>query len=259
MAGDPPQFGQKIPIQRALLHIATSLKDNFTVAVRLAMPWLALIALFSAWAAHDHVLDGPDLKNLEFNVFDVFVIAINIMASASIAVSWHRFILRDIDPQTVPHFRIDLLVLRYALANIMLALVIGVPLGILAKLADALPLLFLPGLIAISMLAIVVMLRLSLKLVAIALENHNLTYQKAYGLTRSNNLAILAIIGALLTATIIAVFVPEVLVQALGHTNPKLIFPMSILLRIPAQFLLIMLSTTMLTTLYGFFVEGRRL
>lgn len=179
------------------------------------------------------------------------------MAFSSVAVSWHRFILRDELPPLTKTLRLDKLVLRY-LGNSLVALLAGgVPLALIAAAIAFLPqiaaLILLPAALAAG--AFITML--SLKLPAVALERTDFTFGDALKSAEGNFWQIATVF--LLNALII--FLPALaltmLVLLLRQSNPVLATVTGLVLSIPLNLFFTLFSVNVLTSLYGFFVERR--
>ena len=181
-----------------------------------------------------------------------------LLAFSSIAVGWHRFILKDELPAAATaSLRVDILVLRY-LGNSLLALLGGaLPLvaaaGALALLPQIAMLLLLPA----ALLAGGFIMMLSLKLPAVALDRPGFTFGHALKAAEGNHWQILGVF--LLNAAVILIpgLLLTGLVLILRQISPGFATAVGLVLSVPLNLFFTLFSVSVLTSLYGFFVEKR--
>ena len=251
---------RKISISAALRFITQLVLQNAGAASRIALPWLALAALFNAWAVWSHPTEATTLSNINFGPYDYLANAVSILATSSIAVSWHRHVILNDDIKLVQAFHIDKKVLVYAASNLLISVVIVVPVLLAIVLVNAVvPALIVPFATALLLLSIMFIIRLSLRPVAIAVDNLPFKFQNAFEATRGNNLGILAIAATVALACAIALVAAGLLSQGIAHINPKLDLPGRILLSIPAELFSLIVVNAMFSTLYRFFAEAKEL
>jgi uncharacterized membrane protein YidH (DUF202 family) len=254
----PPS--QKISVSAALIHIARSISQNFFEAARVTLPWLALGALCNAWAIWSNPQPAKSLAELSFGPLDFLANAVGLLATASIAVSWHRQMFLDEALKTVQPFRIDRPVLNFAATNFLLSLFVVVPFILLLTFINQfLSALMVPLATALFLVGSIFLVRLSLRPVALAIGNLQFKFQDAFEATRGNSFAILAIFGSVIVCCAIALVLAGLISQSIAQMNPKLDLPAHILLSIPAQLFSVLVVTAMFSTLYRFFVEGKEL
>ncbi len=251
---------RKISIAAALRFITQTVLQNAGAAARVAVPWLALAALFNAWALWGHPNDAATLSTINFGPYDYLANAVSILATSSIAVSWHRHVILNDDMKLVQAFHIDKKVLVYAASNLLISVCIVVPVLLAIVLVNAIvPALIVPLATALLLLSVIFIIRLSLRPVAIAVDNLPFKFQNAFEATRGNNLGILAIAITVAIVCMIALLVAGLLSQGLAQLNPKLDLPGRILLSIPAEFFSLVVVNAMFSTLYRFFAEAKEL
>jgi hypothetical protein len=242
---------RKISFVAALKEIIKLTQQNFAAIARLALPWLALEALCNAWASFGHAADATNFGPLDF-----LSALIGFIGAASIAVSWQRQVLLNQDLKLVQQFHVDKTVLLYITTYLLIALVVGIPLGLVIVAVQFLPSIFIPILVGLTILVMTMTVRLSLRLVAIAIGNLELSFQTAFEKTRGNNFAILCIMMTFMVF-ILAIFSGFYwLGQTATAFNPKLEIPLRILFAMPVQLLVLIVNSAMYSTLYRFFVEG---
>ena len=144
-------------------------------------------------AAND--LLEPDPSKPDGRYFAVLLLlgAVSVLAFSSIAVSWHRYILRDEVPQGWQRLRLDGTVWRY-IGNVILSFLAmfavvfagAIPLGALVFVlgprdGGGATLLVVAFVIALMCVAMVIFYRLSIKLPAVALERQDFHFNIAGG------------------------------------------------------------------------------
>lgn len=256
-----------LPVSAAVNHAVRSAYDNLAMSFHLCWPWLvvlggldvALIWLSGAGTA------VPQQANGEVALAIYFSIVLTLFAGSSIAVNWHRFILKDEVPQGLARLRADAVVWRYfgntvlivllamltILPGIMALSLLGAVIGLTVNAAGVA--------IAVVMMAAIMPLiyRWSLKLPAIALERNDYGLKQAW-LDSQGNHSRLMIIGvgyliAMLALGLLAQTVGSLLQGAVGSAA----IVIEIFLRLAMNWLGTILAATVLTSLYGFFVEKR--
>jgi hypothetical protein len=190
--------------------------------------------------------------------------AIALLSAASIAVNWHRYILRDEVPRGANLLRLDDVVWRYfgnllliMLAVFAIVVVAAIPLNLIGALAGS------PGFgvvltfIVALPIAGTLFLRLGVRLPSIALGRTDFFMRDAWNITKENNGAILvlfllnALVGLSAIAAVVAVAAVFSLLGAVIAAAAEII------VQVAANWLLTIFGITILTSLYGFFVESR--
>ncbi len=258
-----------LPVLAAFTHSVKSTLNNLPFAFYVSWPWMLLSFPFHAAAAIYITTTFPDYDPgkpdpaIAFKILSVQlpVAILALLSSASIAVSWHRFILKDEVPQGWQRLRLDETVLRYFgnffLLGFMLAGIALAP-SILVSLITAYThpyavVLMVPILAAIVVLGV----RYSVKFPAIAMNLPNFKFRDAREATLGNNWQLLGF--AILTSLpgIAIGFTIYVVSKLLGYFTGEL----SAIVLLAAQFLLnwivTIFSVTVLTSLYGYFIEER--
>ena len=189
---------------------------------------------------------------------DLVIAAISLVIFSSIAVNWHRYILLDEITAAEKIFRLDRPVWSYAVRTLTIMLITLVPLGIFSTVfLAAVPSLSL--LLAVPFFAAgIVIMRMSVALPALALERKDFGIGAALQLTRGNNLqfaALLALNTLVLLATFLVIGVVLSIVGAVSLTAAKVL---ALLLSVPVNLFLSLFSVSLLSSLYGFFVEKRK-
>jgi hypothetical protein len=165
--------------------------------------------------------------------------------------------LRDAPLNNVKPFRVDKTVQLYFARVVLIDIVCFVPLLILVAMAEFLPVVVSPLILALVIQLGVVAYRISLGLPAVAINSAPISMKQSFEKTAGNNLRILGllvivhlILAAILLGYIFAVNFFQLL-------NPVMGLISVFILGIPATFFNMLLLVSLLTSLYGFFIEQR--
>ncbi|WP_010141479.1 hypothetical protein [Oceanicola sp. S124] len=170
-----------------------------------------------------------------------------------IAVAWHRYVLlREEGAGWVPRFRSDRM-LGYLGRGILLVLLMVIPAMIMGILVGALAMsgsfaLVFIGSVVITFALMVIFYRLSPVLPATAL-GEPLKMKEAWAKTRGAgwDIALLALITAVINSVL----------QAVGELGGDPGAPLTVIYAIVTGWLQFMVGLSILTTIYGHYVEGR--
>lgn len=260
---------RKLPAGTCIGHAINSVRHNIAYAFRISWPWYLIVipltiavSLVLSYAAGGDLMQNQGLAFLN-NMVSGLLLG---FAFASIAVNWHRYILLDEVPDSRGILRLDDTVLRY-FGNIILIFIIlvaagflvGIPLGIIAALTSLAASQLFPILLFIIIVPIAgtIAMRLSVKLPAVALGRANFRLKDAFAVTRGNNMPIFLVALFEIVCFLGSLFLIGLLAAALNKLNPALAIAVAYVLHFAANWLITIFSITVLTSLYGFFVEGR--
>jgi hypothetical protein len=270
---------QKIPVFKTFGNMVDSIIENLSAAFAMSWPWL--LVLFLIRVSGDLYLFWNGISKLKpdqadttqlYSVISVTGILTAIVFS-SIAVNWHRFILRNEVAEGSQRLRLDGLVWRYFLFVVAIALLIalivfgsifaGTLLGVGLYYAShdvGILLGVIGGIAAIPLFLLIfgMSARWSVKLVAIAMGNKDYTLSDAWRDTNGNTWrltgleflfgCVLSLIGMVSGgAELAAAFANSSLVAAVAAGVTVLVGWFSTLMGI-----------TMLTSIYAFFVEKKQ-
>jgi hypothetical protein len=267
---------RKLPVFAAFKHVWATVFNNAGAAFRLSWPWLlvmaATMALFLAGIASLHAGLGSAKAGGEDFFLLLIVVTVFVVAFASIAVNWHRFVLLDEMPKGMGVLRIDSQVWRYIGNLFLIGLIVGLPFlivgSVLMYLLNAMlghsffgmrmifgGLVFFAVLLAVN----VIVNRLAIKLPAIALGRRDYGLEKAWNDSTGNFLPI----AGYLVLLYLSVFIPQKLLEwvstnmagSLGLLGAIQVVIVSVLV----QWFALIVGISGLTTLYGFFAEKRNL
>lgn len=245
---------RKLSPFKAVSHALNSVWNYRSVALRIGMVWVPITLVAGLVELY---VGPPDPKAEALTpqlLVQLLTGIISVIAVCSMAVSWHRFILRD-EPAT--GLRLDGPVFRYAGNTVLIMLAMLVP-----ALLFLVGLVFLPSAGALLGLLLIILAggvvtRASVKLPAVALGNPDFSFRDAWKASEGNfwacvgvfllNAAIL--LGILLTLTIVSGLFAQISdVLSLGFN----VVAVALL-----QLFYSIFNASIFTSLYGFFVERR--
>jgi hypothetical protein len=251
-----------LPLWRTVGQAYALWARNFPDLVRACWLWLLVltpIVAIEAWwrAPHDAALlkaarsaqpfaDSSPLMGAAGAIASLIII---LPATASIAVAWHRLVLRNEHPSSRIYLRLDSLVIGYGLllAIIWVPARIIVPLGIFTGNVAAMWLS-----IVASFALLFILPRISLALPAAALGRNNVTFASAWKATRQNTWRMFwANLICLLPPTVIGDLTARLLPLDPSRTTMALDIAIWDLLPIPLG----MIEVGMLSVAYRHFFE----
>ncbi len=251
----------KLPAFQAIKHALKSVIQFRNAGIRIGLPWVLVLAginlidrSFSpapdpAGSAAGMMLPG---------VMELVIAALGLVIFSSIAVNWHRYIL--LDEVTAPEkvFRLDRPVWSYVGRTLLIMLITIAPVLIFSlAFVNTLP--NLGFLLAFPFfVAGIYIMRMSVALPAIALDRTDFGISAALQVTQGNNLqfaGLLALNGLILFATFLALGIVLSIVGGASLTAAKFL---ALVLSVPVNLFLSLFSVSLLSSLYGFFVEKRK-
>jgi hypothetical protein len=259
----------KLPVLPALRHALQSTLRNLSFAFHISWPWMAIMFPIQVAVALYIAANFPGLEpgDMDFETATQLLSVqlpagvISLFATSSIAVSWHRYILRDEVPQGWQRLRIDSPVQRYFGNAILLTLIIAaiafVPaiiIGVLGAMTGDLARLFLVPLVVFIA---VIGMRLSVKFPAIALERQDFSFKAAWSATNGNDLPILFLLLALFALALFAGLSAVVIAVPFGWLRNSFSTMVILAIQFVVNWVGTVFSVTILTSLYGYFVEKR--
>lgn len=261
---------RKLPVIDAFAHAARSTANNLAFAFHVSWPWMLVLLPILI------VTNALALTNLDFNpVTDPFPAGFlaaalgaglaQAVAFASIAVNWHRYVLLDEMPQGAQRLRIDGMVWRYFGNILLIALIIGLCGGLGALIIGFASAAFgdlgfyiaMALLIAGVLYAFAAFYRLGVKLPAIALERRDFGLRDAWRITTGNNARMLGLGLLYLIVGVAGALLAAALGAAFGLFGSTIGAAFSVAVQLVINWVLTILGITLLTSLYGYFVEDR--
>jgi hypothetical protein len=269
---------RKLVAIEAFAHAVRSVRTHLGLAFSMSLPWLIVLLVIVIGRAIylQSNLTGNRQQDAALALSTgIPLFLVLTFAFCSIAVNWHRFIFMDEVARGAGRLRTDMLVWRYfgnfllitviltlaiMLASLPLALVLAalrIPVETLQNIA-AWPW---PVRIAVQFIVACVVtalfFRFAIKLPAIALGRKDFGLGNAWFATRGNTLSLLA----LAACNMLTVFAADLILELLATVLSRVHETAGALLTLPLgtiiQWLVAILGTTILTSLYGFFVENR--
>ena len=244
---------RKLSPFKAVSHALNSVWSYRAAALRIGALWVPVMLIAGIVEYFAGGGDPTTGQSMPQALLQVFTALVSIIAVCSMAVSWHRFILRD-EMSAGP--RLDANVMRYAGNTVFIMLAMLVPAVVLVAAVMVMPALGAAGL-PLALLFGGIVTRLSIKLPAVALGNTGFSFRDAWAASEGNfwacvgvfllNAAIL--IGSLLVLTLVAGLLAEVSVAL------SLVF--QLVVAVAMQVFYAIFNASIFTSLYGFFVERR--
>jgi hypothetical protein len=269
---------RQLVAMEAFKHAVQSVRAHLNIAFWMSLPWLIVVMVITLGRyiyLRAHLTGNQQQDDTLAISTGIPLFLIVTFAFCSIAVNWHRFVFLDEIVRGFDRLRTDRLVWRYfgnfllivlilSLAIMMASLPLAVVLAVLQvpveKLQDvaAWPWPIRIGVqFVIACLVTALFFRFAVKLPAIALGRTDFGLGHAWSATRQN-MASLAALAVLNMLTILAAeAVLEVLGIVLGRAGDATGTIAIIVLGTFLQWLVAILGTTILTSLYGYFVENR--
>jgi hypothetical protein len=249
---------KKLPVIPLVRHTLNSVFAFRAAGMRIGLPWIVLLAALNALQL---VLNAgsPDNQTspMSLNPLDFLSWVVGLIAVSSLAVNWHRFILQDVTPPPDKIFRLDGLVWKYFLRSALVILLTILPaLFITSAIATFFPAAS-PLAVVPLFIAAVYVVRLSVALPATALERHDFGIADALRVTAGNDLqfAGLVLLNTLIfAATLLAL---AVILSIVGAISQNAATALAISLSVPVNLFLSLFSISLLSSLYGYFVENR--
>jgi hypothetical protein len=251
---------------QCIRHAVSGVRNNIAYAFRISWPWYAVfvpvVVALSAWL--DHATGGnPEAKPALTVLINLVITLITLLAFAAIAVNWHRYILLDEVPRGREIFRLDDKTWRYfgnllliTLAVTVAGAVIGLPLTIVGGMLGAIQALVILIIVVVPIVGVLAM-RMGVKLPAVALGRSDFLMRDAWSVTKGNNLAILLIFLFELMVALGAGLALGALALAANAVHGMLGIAVGFALQLVVNWVFTIFSITVLTSLYGFFVENR--
>ncbi|NMD08181.1 MAG: hypothetical protein GYA66_09400 [Phyllobacteriaceae bacterium] len=258
---------RKLPVGAAFGHVLQSTVNNLGFAWHLSWPWLLVILPLNLFAGIYGIGDSlsPDQASAGAVLTSLVIGLLSMFAFASIAVSWHRYILLDEVPKGWARLRADNTVWRYFGNTILifLAIIAGlIPVAILAAIFLAVlgnfgAVFAVPLYLAAALYSMSAFYRLSVKLPAVALERQDIHMRDAWAATRDNTWQMIGLAMLFLLCAVALAIVIGLVSWLLAQSGASFLLLVSLAVQITLNWVLTIMGVTLLTSLYGFFIEQR--
>lgn len=251
----------KLPPLPAIKHALKAVIQFRKAGTRIGLLWVLLLAAASLLESSFSVASGPAdgaADMMTRRPTELVIAAFSLVVFSSIAVNWHRYILLDEATASEKIFRLDRPVWGYAGRTLLIMLMTLVPVFILsfavvANLPGLSPLLAVPFFVA----GIFIM-RMSVALPAIALERKDFGIAAALQVTQGNNLQFAALLALNALILLVTFLVLGIVLSVVGSVNMTVARILAVVLSVPVNLFLSLFSVSLLSSLYGFFVERRK-
>lgn len=270
---------RQLPVFGVVGHAVNSTLKNFPLLVKMSWPWMLVLAPVVLATNLYSLSTGNGLQRPpRFGSHDVFqhyvtiapMLLVQLLAYSSLAVNWHRYILLDEVPSGWSRLRLDRRVRRYVLNIIGIALTTGLVtfVGLIGYkflssilwglFGNAAGIVTTPVLICGVFLLIAFSYRLSLTLPAKAVlgEYQSFTFSEALNETSGNSWRIFGVVLLLMVLSAIVGalgFAATTIFAHFGTVGLSISFGAQVIV----QWISTMVGIAILTSMYGFFVEGR--
>jgi hypothetical protein len=245
---------RKLSPPKAISHALNSVWVYRAMAIRIILPWLPVIIAVSVLEYFAGTTEQPATGIGPGGLMQIASTVVAIAAVAAISVNWHRFILRDETPQGM---RLDGLMMRYAGNTILTMLPMLLP-----ALLMVFGIVFFPPLVTFVGLPLLLIVgatvtRLSIKLPAVALDDRGFTFRDAWAATQGSFWPCLGVF--LLNALILLGFflALSAVSSLLNLISPAFAMVFLVVAAGLMQLVYSLLNASILTSLYGYFVERR--
>jgi hypothetical protein len=251
----------KLPSLQTIRHALKAVIQFRKAGTRIGLPWILMLAVVSFLDRTFSV--APESADSTTGMMlprptEIIIAAFSLVIFSSIAVNWHRYILLDEVTASEKIFRLDRPVWRYAGRTLLIMLITLVPVIIFSTVfISAVPRLSLLLAIPFFVAGIFIM-RMSVSLPAIALERKDFGIGPALQVTQGNNLqfaALLALNALVLLATFLVL---AIILASVGSLNMTVAKFLAVVLSVPVNLFLSLFSVSLLSSLYGYFVEKRK-
>ena len=244
---------RKLSPTKAISHALNSVWSYRHVAARIAVPWLPVLLLCAIAQVY---FGPPDPMADELTtpaVVQIITSIVSILVISAMSVRWHRFILLD----EVSHgIRLDGSSLRYFGNYFLLLLAMAFPFLLAVVMLVLLPAAMtfvVPGLLLLWG----IIMRLSVKLPAVALGNRGYSLRDAWAVTSGNFwpcLGVLILNGMILFGGLLVLLL---VAGAIAQVQPLLADVFAMVASLVLQLAYAFINASVLTSLYGYFVERR--
>ena len=253
---------RQLPVLATLNHAFQSVWLNRMVALRMSWIWyiiLALMLAFSTRLSSASEAPNPEAPSAKFFLIDAVTLLLVLFVNSSLAVHWHRYILLDEVPGMFDTFRLDGKVWRYFGNSLIIMLALIVPSIAIAVPFVLIAAVFAPQLAALgSAIGVIIVvsigfLRLGLKLPAVALGIVDFRFTDAWRASAGNSTRIAGIFMITLSIALIA----AAIIATLSLSGSLVGVVIGFILQLAVNWFLTFFMITLLTSLYGFFVQNR--
>ncbi len=257
-----------LPVTDAFNHALKSTFRNLGFAFYASWPWMLAILPFNIVGNVYVILnraENPQKFVPGILIVSLLIGLLTIVAFASIAVNWHRYVLLDQVPLGWQRLRLDGIVWRY-IGNIFLIVLIFAVGEIAFGLIAALSVLILRTAALVILVPLVIGLifaflsygyRLGCKLPGIAVGRDNISFGEVLDSTQGNFWRFVGL-GLLNFVVLIGLGVVVFLMTFVAsRSSGEALLSIVVAVQFFVNWVASIFGVTMLTSLYGYFIEGR--
>ena len=252
-----------LPVFASLTHAFQSVWNNRLVALRISWIWYAIVALVLAAGGQmvgTRASVDPQTPRADVMMLEAAMILLVLLANSSFAVNWHRYILLDEVPGTFDTLRLDRKVWRYLGNTLLIVLIllvpciaIAIPFVFIAAAANAAHLAQLASILVVLIVISIGFLRLGLKLPGIALGVIDFRFSDAWRASAGNSLRV----AALFLITFVIALIASTVVTLINLSGGFVGLVIGFILQVAVNWFMTFFAISLLTSLYGFFVQNR--
>ena len=255
-----------LPVTAAFDHIVRSAINNLRFAFHVAWPWLVILVPVNIAVSLAAPFDPVAGLNSRGILLTILAGLLSLFVFSSIAVNWHRYILKDELPMGATRLRTDGLVWRYfgtTLLIMLMLLLALLPFAFLLELlaralGQAALLIVVPAYVALLLAGLAAFYRLSIRLPAIALGRTDYRFKDAWAESQGNSWQLVGLGLLLFLVMIVVALVFGVMMTLLAKFPGGVVGQIAgAIVETGANWLVSILAVTALTSLYGFFSESR--
>lgn len=239
---------------KAVSHALKSVVSYRSTVMRFGLFWIPLLFVLGLAELLVGVAEPGQEELGPGNAVQLISAAVGLVGFCAMAVSWHRFILRD---EIRSPARVDRQVWRYLGNSLLIMLIVLVPVAVLAVIFALLPPVLSILLLPVSLIAATVAMRLSIKLPAIALGRTDFSFADAWAASGGNFWPIAGVFTLNAAIVIGLVFLFMGILWAVNSLSPALTPYVALLIGSALQLFCTMFNAGIFTSLYGYFVEKR--
>lgn len=246
---------RKLPPTKAIAHSLRSVRDFAPAGIRFSLWWMAILLVIGVGTLLTREQPQTPEQLATISPLELISAVVSLVGFCSIAVNWHRFILRD--DATGQPLRLDNTVWRYVGNSLAVLLMAVAPLLVLAVVLMLLPRVAVILLVPAAFAAGTFGLALSLKLPAVALGRTDFGFRQALDAASGNFwqlMGVLLINGAIVLASGVVL---SLLISAIIAVNFALGAAIGLAMSMAFHMFYALFSVSVLSSLYGFFVEKR--
>lgn len=246
---------RKLLPTKAIAHALSTVRDYASIGIKFSLVWTAIMLVFSVATNFTAKPGAPPDSFESISVLEMVSALVGLVAFCSIAVNWHRFIL--IDDASGSPLRLDGPVWRYAGNSVAIVAMAFLPLLVLGAIVALLPPAALVLLVPATILCGTLATALSIKLPAIALGKTDFGFGDAMRAIEGNVWQVMTVFLLNAAMGLVAILLIILLTALTGLLSQTLSLAAGIAAATALNIFYTLFNISVLSSLYGFFVEKR--